>query len=47
MKVVLIGILFVIAASLPFEDQRVLANSLIVGRDDYQDLYNWECKVCD
>ena len=33
--------------SIPYVDQRCLANSLIVGRDDFQDLYNWECKACD
>lgn len=36
-----------LVASIPYEDQITLANSLIVGRDDYSDLYNWECKVCD
>ncbi len=45
------GVIFlalaILAVSIPYEDQMTLANSLIVGRDDYQDLYNWECKVCD
>jgi hypothetical protein len=36
-----------LVASIPYEDQITLANSLIVGRDDYSDLFNWECKVCD
>lgn len=35
-----------IAMSIPYDDQMALANSLIVGRDDYSDLFNWECKVC-
>ena len=39
--------IFVFAFTLPYEDQMTLANSLIVGRDDMSDLYNWECKVCD
>ena len=47
MRVLIFGILCLFASSLPFEDQRLLANSLIVGRDDYSDLYNWDCKVCD
>jgi hypothetical protein len=37
----------VIAISIPFNDQVALANSLIVGNDNYDDLYNWSCKVCD
>jgi hypothetical protein len=36
-----------LAVSIPYEDQMTLANSLIVGKDDYSDLFNWECKVCD
>ena len=32
---------------IPYHDQMSLANSLIVGRDDFEDLYNWQCKVCD
>jgi hypothetical protein len=46
-KGVIILVLAVLAASIPYEDQMTLANSLIVGRDDYSDLYNWDCKVCD
>jgi len=33
--------------SLPYVEQMLLANSMIVGRDDHQDLVNWECNVCD
>lgn len=33
--------------AIPYDHQICLANSLIVGRDDYQDLYDWTCKVCD
>lgn len=33
--------------SIPYKDQIALANSLIVGRDDQSDLYQWVCKVCD
>jgi hypothetical protein len=36
-----------LSVSIPYDDQMTLANSLIVGRDDYSDLYDWECKVCD
>lgn len=44
-------ILFVLAVvlatvmALPYYDQMVLANSLIVGRSDELEL--WNCKVCD
>lgn len=48
MKVVILSLLLLLlSAALPYEDQIVLANSLIVGRDDMQDLYDWTCKVCD
>ncbi len=33
--------LALIALSIPYEDQITLTNSLIVGRADYSDLYNW------
>lgn len=46
-KVILILSLAALAVSIPYDDQMTLASSLIVGRDDYTDLYNWECKVCD
>ncbi len=36
-----------LSVSIPYDDQMTLASSLIVGRADYSDLYNWECKVCD
>ncbi len=34
-------VLVAFVASIPYDDQMTLANSLIVGRDDYSDLYNW------
>lgn len=45
-KGVILLALAVLAVSIPYEDQMTLANSLIVGRDDYSDLFNWDCKVC-
>jgi hypothetical protein len=33
--------IIVIVSSLPYEDQMALANSLIVGRADLSDLFNW------
>ena len=45
-KLILSLTLIFLALSIPYEDQMTLANSLIVGRDDYSDLFNWECKVC-
>ena len=33
--------------TIPYLHQVNLANSLIVGRDDFQDLYDWDCKTCD
>ena len=47
LKYIFVLLLAVVAFSIPYEDQMTLANSLIVGRDDYSDLYNWDCKVCD
>ena len=35
------------ATSLPYLEQMLLANSMIVGRDDAQDLIDWDCNVCD
>lgn len=46
-KLIFVLALAAIAVSIPYEDQMTLASSLIVGRADYSDLYNWECKVCD
>lgn len=46
-KGVILTLLAVLVISIPYDDQIALANSLIVGRDDHSDLYNWECKVCD
>jgi hypothetical protein len=40
-------LLVICSIALPNEDQLTLASSLIVGRDDEKDLYNWQCKVCD
>lgn len=47
MKALLLLSLLYLAAALPYEDQMALANSLIVGRDDQSDLYEWTCKACD
>jgi hypothetical protein len=46
---VLLGLvcLLALASALPYVDQMLLANSMIVGRDDGLDLLNWECNVCD
>jgi hypothetical protein len=43
---VLLGLvcLLAVASSLPYVEQMLLANSMIVGRD--LDLVNWECNVC-
>ena len=46
-KLVFLVTLVALSMSIPYDDQMTLARSLIVGRDDYQDLFNWECKVCD
>jgi hypothetical protein len=35
-----------LATALPYVEQMLLANSMIVGRDDGLDLINWECNVC-
>lgn len=45
---VLLGLLCLLALStaLPYVEQMLLANSMIVGRDDGMDLINWECNVC-
>lgn len=47
MKVV-VACLFLLSlsAALPYVEQMLLANSMIVGRDDKQDLINWDCNVC-
>lgn len=47
MKSIIVLTLLYLAVSLPYEDQMALANSLLVGRDDLSDLYEWNCKVCD
>ena len=47
MKIIALVLLLGIAVSLPHIEQMLLANSMIVGRDDQQDLINWECNVCD
>lgn len=38
--------LLAVANTLPYVEQMLLANSMIVGRDDGLDLINWECNVC-
>ena len=48
MKLLVIGLcLFFLTCSLPYVEQMLLANSMIVGRDDQLDLINWDCNVCD
>lgn len=48
MKTIIVILIFLtLAASLPYVDRMCLANSLIVGREDQQDLVDWICKVCD
>jgi hypothetical protein len=46
-KGVLLALLVFVVASLPYDDQMTLTNSLIVGRDDASDLFTWTCKVCE
>jgi hypothetical protein len=48
MKVFIVVVaLLALACALPYVEQRLLANSMIVGKDDESDLLNWECNVCD
>lgn len=48
MKTTLVFLLALyLTTALPYEDQMSLANSLIVGRDDQSDLYEWVCKACE
>jgi len=48
MKVVfLCALLLSIGTCLPYVEQMLLANSMIVGKDDHSDLVNWECNVCE
>lgn len=46
MRSIILLALVCLSVSLPYEDQIALANSLLVGRDDLSDLYEWVCKVC-
>ncbi len=46
-KVWLIALFVIFTTSLPYVEQMAWANSLIVGRDDLSDLYEWTCKVCN
>lgn len=47
MKVVFLCVLLLsIGSCLPYVEQMLLANSMIVGKDDQTDLLNWECNVC-
>ena len=46
-KLIAFLLLIQFAISLPYIDQITLANSLIVGRDDNADLFDWTCKVCN
>jgi hypothetical protein len=47
MKAILLLSLIAMALALPYVEQMLLANSMIVGKDDQLDLINWECNVCD
>lgn len=47
MKAVIVLLVIYVATAIPYEDQMALANSLIVGREDQSDLFEWTCKVCD
>jgi hypothetical protein len=46
-RLIFLTFLIFFVVSLPYDDQMTLTNSLIVGRDDASDLFNWTCKVCD
>lgn len=47
MKFVVLVALLSLALSLPYVEQMLLSNSMIVGREDQSDLLNWDCNVCD
>ena len=48
MKLILLALtLLALVCAIPHDDQMLLANSMIVGRDDQMDLINWECVVCN
>ena len=47
LKLITLSLVVLISFALPRDDQVCLANSLIVGRDNMQDLLDWTCKVCD
>ena len=47
MKLLLLTLLVALTVALPYTEQMLLANSMIVGRDDQLDLINWECNVCE
>ena len=44
---ILIALFAFITACIPYEDKLALTNSLIIGRSDQSDLYEWTCKTCD
>lgn len=47
MKAALVCLFLIsLSAALPYVEQMLLANSMIVGRDDNLDLINWDCNVC-
>jgi len=46
-KTLLFACLLASSLALPYVDQMLLSNSMIVGREDQLDLVNWECVVCD
>lgn len=47
LKIVIFLSIVAVLSCLPHDDQLTLASSLIVGRDGYDELYAWNCKVCD
>jgi hypothetical protein len=40
-------VLVTLGSCLPYVEQMLLANSMVVGRDDIDDLALWDCNVCD
>ena len=47
LKILIFCSILSIILTLPHDEQLALASSLIVGRDSYDDLFAWNCKVCD
>lgn len=44
-KILFLALVATITLAIPYKDQMLLTNSLIVGRTE--DLVYWICKVCD